>query len=78
MEPKESVTVTPGNNWIPDQKCANNDNNEIMKSRKVMNLNHSLSVSKHGKYLLIDVAQEVDFVSQRSHLILQIGLHQVG
>lgn len=50
----------------------------IMKYRKMMNLNHSLNVSKHGKYLLIDVAQEVDFVSQRSHLILQISLHQVG
>lgn len=32
MEPKESVTVTPGNNWIPDQKCANNDNNEIQEN----------------------------------------------
>ena len=30
------------------------------------------------KYLLIDVAQEVDLIGQRSHFILQICLHQVG
>lgn len=30
------------------------------------------------KNLFVDVAQEVDFISQRSHLILQICLHQVG
>lgn len=29
-------------------------------------------------YLLVDVAQEVDFISQSSNLILQICLHQVG
>lgn len=29
-------------------------------------------------YLIIDVTQEVDFVSQSSHLVLQVSLHQVG
>lgn len=39
---------------------------------------HKKTKMMKKKNLFVDVAQEVDFISQRSHLILQICLHQVG
>lgn len=37
-----------------------------------------MNLNLRREYLLVDVAQEVDLISQRSNLVLQISLHQVG